>query len=76
MSSDCIGRVPENMWRRMLRGGGRGGSTSRGGGGNSKAEYPCRVRGKAFPAVISSIIKNKRICGVQSKLDMNYISLV
>ena len=65
------------MTRRMLRRGGGGGGGSRGGrsrgsrGGvfindDENATYPCRVRDKAFPAIVSSIIKGKRICGIQS----------
>ena len=65
---NCKGKVPKGMDRRNLR------YAAHNYGQNT--EFPCRVRDKAFPAVVSSIIKNKRICGVQSKSRVNYISLI
>jgi hypothetical protein len=60
-STACEDRVPEGMERRMLRVGRGGGNW-----GDDSEKYPCRVRDKAFPAVVSSIIKGKRICGIRS----------
>ena len=43
------------------------------GGSDEETVYPCRTRDSPFPLINGQIIKNKRICGINTKF--NYLNV-